>query len=91
MFYFNLAWGEVSTPLAVVRDIGIILTFLKILFNISFGWKIDALLCLIVFILFTILGIVLKKTGMSDYQNKLNNSINPEISLIADWVRRQRE
>ena len=88
MFYFNLGWSELATPIAVLRDIGLTLTFLDVLFKINFGWRIDALICVFGFVFFLAFGILLKKTGMSDYTNRLNNSINPELKLINDIAKK---
>ncbi len=82
MFYFGLGWNELATPIAVTRDIAIILTFAKLVLNISFGWKIDALICLISGLIFVFVGWILKKTGMSDYATRVGNSINPQVMLI---------
>ena len=82
MFYFSLGWSEFATPIAVVRDIAVILTFAKLVLNISFGWKIDALICFLSGLIFILVGFVLKATGMSDYANRVSNSINPQVMLI---------
>ena len=82
LFYFSLGFNEFSTPIAVVRDIAVILTFAKLVLNISFGWKIDALICLISGLIFILIGCVLKITGMSDYAVKVNNSINPQLKKL---------
>lgn len=82
LFYFGLGWNELSAPIVVVRDIGLILAFLKLLFGINLSWKVDIGLCVTVFIGFTALGIILKKTGMSDYMTEINNSVNPQLKKL---------
>ena len=82
VYFFNLGYGEVATPIAVVRDIGITLGLLKWLFNISFGWKWDTLICIVCFLIFYLIGRILVETNMTQFGNKLSNSYNPEISLL---------
>lgn len=82
MFYFNLGYSEFSTPVSVVKDLALVLTFLNIVFKINFGWKIDVLACMFVFATFTGVGLILKKSGMSDFANRISNSVNPEIKKI---------
>jgi len=82
MFFFGLGWNEFATPIAVVRDIAVVLTFAKLVLNINFGWKIDGLICLGSFVLFIFIGWILKLTGMSDFATKLGNSVNPELKLV---------
>jgi hypothetical protein len=82
MFYFSLGWNEFATPIAVVRDIAVILTFAKLVLNISFGWKFDALICLLSGLVFILVGFILKATGMSDYATRVSNSVNPQLMLI---------
>jgi|SRR6185369_6423261 len=87
-FYFALGWAELSTPIAVVRDIAIILTFAKLVFGISFSYLLDGLICLGCFLGFIGIGWALKATGMSAYGNKLNNSVNEEVMLIRKIAER---
>jgi fatty acid desaturase len=82
MFFFNIGWSEVATPIAVVRDIAIVLTFAKLVLNIGFGWKTDILICVISGLIFVLVGWVLKVTGMSDFATKMGNSVNPELKMI---------
>lgn len=82
MFYFSLGWNEFATPIAVIRDIAVILTFAKLVLNISFGWKIDALICFLSGLIFILVGFILKATGMSDYATRVSNSVNPQLMLI---------
>lgn len=67
MFYFGLGFNELAIPIAVVRDIGIVLTILDVLFKIHWGLKIDALICIASFGFFILLGYVLKQTKMSEF------------------------
>ena len=82
MFYFGLGWNEFATPIAVTRDIAVILTFAKLVLNISFGWRIDALICLLSGLLFVLVGLLLKKSGMADYASRVSNGVNPQLMLI---------
>jgi hypothetical protein len=82
MFFFSLGWNEFATPIAVVRDIAVILTFGKLVLNINFGWRADALICLLSGLIFILVGFILKATGMSDYANRVSNSVNPQVMLI---------
>jgi len=82
LFYFQLGYGEVSSFVSLAKDIAIILGFLALVlhFHISLlatiGFGIGA------FLLFTGLGLILKKSGMSDYATKTSNSVNPELQLV---------
>ncbi len=82
MFYFNLGWGEIATPIAVTKDILVTLAAINFLFKINFGLKVDLIICIGAFTFGISLGLILKFSGMSDYANKLSNSINPEMKLI---------
>jgi len=82
IYYWNLGYGEFATPIAVVRDIGITLGLLKWLFNLSFGWKWDVVICIVCFLAFYIIGRILVGTKMIQFSNKLSNSYNPELVLI---------
>ncbi len=88
MFYFGLGWNEFATPVAVVRDIAVVLTFIKLVLGISFGWKIDGLICIVSMGLFVLIGFIMKESGMADYGTKIGNSINPELQLIRQiWEK----
>jgi hypothetical protein len=82
MFYWNLGYSEFSTPIAVLRDIGITLTVLKILFKISFGIVTDILICTVTFLIFYAIGKILVANHMTQFQNKLSNSYNPELAAV---------
>lgn len=82
MFYFNLGWGDLAAPIAVVRDIAIVLTFAKLVLNISFGLLINIAICFFTFSIFILIGFILKFSGMSDYATKIGNSVNPELKKI---------
>lgn len=83
MWLFSLGFGELGTPIAVVRDIGIVLTVLDLLFKIKFSIMVDILICLGAFVFFIGVGYLLKVSGMADYQQDLGNSVNPQIRLLG--------
>ena len=82
MFYFNMGYGEFSTPLAVIKDVGIILALFTVLLKVDFSWLTDIIICLSVIVGFVLIGIGLKLNGLADFNQRIGNSINPEIKLI---------
>lgn len=82
MFYFNLGYGEVSGIISMVKDIAIILGFAVLVFHFKLSVLSTIIICFTAFAAFILTGLVLKATGMSDFSNRMNNSVNPELKLI---------
>ncbi len=82
LFYFNLGYSEVSTTISMVKDCAIILGFIILALKINLPIPVTISIFVILFLGFILLGFILKKTGMSDYANKMGNSVNPEVKLI---------
>jgi hypothetical protein len=82
LFYFGLGYSEVSNFVSLAKDIAIILGFLALVLHWHIGLAATLGLGLGSFALFTLLGLVLKKSGMSDYAVKTSNSVNPELQLV---------
>jgi len=88
MFLFSLGFSELATPIAVVRDVGIILAALDILFHIHFSFITDVIICVVSFGVFILLGFILKTSGMSMFATKVNNSVSPEMQLIRQIAKK---
>ena len=88
MFLFNIGYGELVNLIAIGRDLAIILAFLDINLKINLGWRIDIGLFCLCFLIFVVLGLILKQTGMTDYNNMISNSVNPEIRLVNEIARK---
>lgn len=86
MFYFGLGYSEVSNIVSMVKDVAIILTASVLIFKVHLSVAGTVLVCLGSFIGFTVIGLILKKSGMSDYATKLSNSISPELQNINKIV-----
>lgn len=82
MFYFGLGYSEVSNVISLCKDIAIILGFAALVLKIHISLKEILGLGIVAFIGFCCLGLILKKTGMSDYAVKTSNNVNPEMKLI---------
>lgn len=82
MFYFSLGYNEVNAPISLVKDLLIVIGFVVVVFKIQLSIVVSVLICLGAVVGFTILGFILKHTGMSDFSVKVSNSVNPELKLI---------
>ncbi len=82
MFYFTLGYGEVNGLAMLGKDIAILLGFAVVVFKIHLDIIQAVGIGVGSFLLFIIIGVILKATGMSDYTSKLGNSINPELKLV---------
>lgn len=82
MFYFILGYGEVAGIVNLVKDVAIILAAVVLIFKVHLGIKVSVLISLGSFLIFTVFGIILKKSGTADYTARMNNSVNPELKLI---------
>lgn len=91
LFYFNLGYGEVVGIVNQVKDVAIIIGFLVLVLKVHINLKTSIIICIVSFGLFTLIGCILKFSGMSDYANKLSNSINPEIKMIPEILKEIRE
>lgn len=91
LFYFNLGYGEVVGIVNQVKDVAIIIGFLVLVLKVHVSLKASIIICVATFALFTLIGWILKLSGMSDYANKLSNSINPEIKMIPEILKKLNE
>jgi hypothetical protein len=85
---FNWGYSEISSYVAMVKDIAIILTGIVLVFkiHIGFGWSI--FFCVFFFLLCVLGGVILDKTGMLKYGQSLTNQQNLEITEILELVRK---
>ena len=88
MFYFGLGFAEVNNTLSLVKDIIIVLGYGVLALHIHLNLWATVGICVLAFFSFLLLGFILKQSGLSDYQTKLTNSINPEVKLIPDIIKR---
>jgi len=82
MFYFQLGYGEVSSTASMIKDIAILLGFAVIVFKIQLSLRETLLISAVTFLIFILIGVILKKTGMSDFTTRMSNSVNPELKLV---------
>lgn len=82
LFYFSLGYGEVSNLVSLMKDIVIILGFASLVLRVHVSIRETVGLGIIAFCGFTLLGWLLKQSGMSDYAVKTSNNVNPEMKLI---------
>lgn len=82
MFYFQLGYSEVNSLVSLVKDMFILLGFAVIIFKIHLSAFVTMIICVVAFLIFVLIGIILKKSGMSDYAIKTSNSVNPELKLV---------
>lgn len=82
MFYYGLGYNEVSSLISMVKDVAILIGFVVVVFKINLSIPVTVSIFTCMFLGFILLGFILKKTGMSDYATKMNNSVNPELKLV---------
>jgi hypothetical protein len=82
MFYYGLGYNEVSSLISMVKDVAILLGFVVVVFKINLSILVTVIIFSTMFLTFILLGYILKKTGMSDYATRMNNSVNPELKLV---------
>jgi hypothetical protein len=82
MFFFNLGFNEVANMVSLVKDLAILIGFGVLVLKFHISLLNTILIAIATFLLFIGYGILLKITGMSDYQNRITNSVNPELKKI---------